>query len=275
MPRSPPRSRPWSRRGWPPPHLARGALRGRPGQRHLRAQQGAGRRASRHPLHPPHPGRGQHHRGDPRPLRADERGPRHRRHAGPAAAAPPDRRRAPSSRRSPPPRTPTGSTPSTSAALAAGSGGPVVPGTPLGCMELLRRSGVPMPGAGPWSSAGASSSGGRWRSCSSTPTPPSPSATPRRATWPAVCREADILVAAIGRPGMVTAEYVKPGAAVIDVGHDPRGRAAARRRRPRVGGAGRRVAHAGPRRGRPDDHGDAAAQHPGAGAGPPRRHRPA
>lgn len=34
----------------------------------------------------------------------------------------------------------------------------------------------------------------------------------------AVCREADILVAAIGRPGMITAEYVKPGAVVIDVG---------------------------------------------------------
>lgn len=33
-----------------------------------------------------------------------------------------------------------------------------------------------------------------------------------------VCRRADILVAAIGVPRMVTAEYVKPGAAVIDVG---------------------------------------------------------
>jgi methylenetetrahydrofolate dehydrogenase (NADP+) / methenyltetrahydrofolate cyclohydrolase len=33
-----------------------------------------------------------------------------------------------------------------------------------------------------------------------------------------VCREADILVAAIGRPGMVTAEFVKPGAVVVDVG---------------------------------------------------------
>ena len=29
------------------------------------------------------------------------------------------------------------------------------------------------------------------------------------------------LVAAIGRPGMITAEYVKPGAAVIDVGTTP------------------------------------------------------
>ena len=34
----------------------------------------------------------------------------------------------------------------------------------------------------------------------------------------AVCREGDILVAAIGRPAMITGDYIKPGAAVIDVG---------------------------------------------------------
>jgi methylenetetrahydrofolate dehydrogenase (NADP+)/methenyltetrahydrofolate cyclohydrolase len=33
-----------------------------------------------------------------------------------------------------------------------------------------------------------------------------------------VCREADILVAALGRPAMITAEFIKPGATVIDVG---------------------------------------------------------
>jgi methylenetetrahydrofolate dehydrogenase (NADP+)/methenyltetrahydrofolate cyclohydrolase len=35
---------------------------------------------------------------------------------------------------------------------------------------------------------------------------------------PAICREADLLVAAIGRPGFVTADFVRPGAAVVDVG---------------------------------------------------------
>jgi len=35
---------------------------------------------------------------------------------------------------------------------------------------------------------------------------------------PGVCREADLLVAAAGRPALVTAEYVKPGAVVVDVG---------------------------------------------------------
>ncbi|MBB5515950.1 methylenetetrahydrofolate dehydrogenase (NADP+)/methenyltetrahydrofolate cyclohydrolase [Rubricella aquisinus] len=34
----------------------------------------------------------------------------------------------------------------------------------------------------------------------------------------AVCRQADILVAAVGRPEMVTADWIKPGATVIDVG---------------------------------------------------------
>ncbi len=32
------------------------------------------------------------------------------------------------------------------------------------------------------------------------------------------CREADILIAAVGRPEMVRGDWIKPGAAVIDVG---------------------------------------------------------
>jgi len=40
----------------------------------------------------------------------------------------------------------------------------------------------------------------------------------RTVNLPAVAREADVLVAAVGRPEMVTADYVKPGAVVIDVG---------------------------------------------------------
>jgi methylenetetrahydrofolate dehydrogenase (NADP+) / methenyltetrahydrofolate cyclohydrolase len=35
---------------------------------------------------------------------------------------------------------------------------------------------------------------------------------------PAVAREADILVAALGRPAMVTRDFIRPGATVIDVG---------------------------------------------------------
>jgi methylenetetrahydrofolate dehydrogenase (NADP+)/methenyltetrahydrofolate cyclohydrolase len=35
---------------------------------------------------------------------------------------------------------------------------------------------------------------------------------------PGICRRADILIAAVGRPEMVKADWVKPGAVVIDVG---------------------------------------------------------
>ena len=40
----------------------------------------------------------------------------------------------------------------------------------------------------------------------------------RTPDMPEVCREADILIAAIGRAEMITTDYVKPGAVVIDVG---------------------------------------------------------
>jgi methylenetetrahydrofolate dehydrogenase (NADP+) / methenyltetrahydrofolate cyclohydrolase len=40
----------------------------------------------------------------------------------------------------------------------------------------------------------------------------------RTVDLPAVAREADVLVAAVGRPELVTADYVRPGAVVIDVG---------------------------------------------------------
>jgi methylenetetrahydrofolate dehydrogenase (NADP+) / methenyltetrahydrofolate cyclohydrolase len=35
---------------------------------------------------------------------------------------------------------------------------------------------------------------------------------------PGLCREADLLVAAVGRPGMVEGSWIKPGAVVLDVG---------------------------------------------------------
>lgn len=40
----------------------------------------------------------------------------------------------------------------------------------------------------------------------------------RTDSLPELCREADILVAAIGKPRAITVDYVKPGATVIDVG---------------------------------------------------------
>jgi methylenetetrahydrofolate dehydrogenase (NADP+)/methenyltetrahydrofolate cyclohydrolase len=40
----------------------------------------------------------------------------------------------------------------------------------------------------------------------------------RTVDLPAICRSADILVAAIGRPRMIRGDWIKPGACVIDVG---------------------------------------------------------
>ena len=40
----------------------------------------------------------------------------------------------------------------------------------------------------------------------------------RTADLPALCRTADVLVAAVGRPEMVKGDWIKPGAVVIDVG---------------------------------------------------------
>ena len=54
---------------------------------------------------------------------------------------------------------------------------------------------------------------------------------------PAVCRRADVLIAAVGRPRMVGADWVKPGATVIDVGMNRTDDGLCRRRRLRRGRA--------------------------------------
>ena len=72
-------------------------------------------------------------------------------------------------------------------------------------------------------------------------------------------RRADIIVAAAGVPGIVTADMVKPGAAVLDVGVS-RGRTASSRRRRRRRGGRRGLGLPEPRRRRPDDPRDAARQ---------------
>ncbi len=94
----------------------------------------------------------------------------------------------------------------------------LVPCTPAGVMEILKRSAIPVSGQEAVV-VGRSDIVGK---------PVAMLLLNQNATvtvchskthdLPAVCRRADILVAAIGRPGMVTRNYVKPGATVIDVG---------------------------------------------------------
>jgi methylenetetrahydrofolate dehydrogenase (NADP+)/methenyltetrahydrofolate cyclohydrolase len=90
--------------------------------------------------------------------------------------------------------------------------------TPSGVMEMLRRSGVEVQGRRAVV-MGRSNLVGRplailLMHANATVT----ICHSRTRDLPDVCREADILVAAMGRPLMVTADYVKSGAVVIDVG---------------------------------------------------------
>jgi methylenetetrahydrofolate dehydrogenase (NADP+)/methenyltetrahydrofolate cyclohydrolase len=90
--------------------------------------------------------------------------------------------------------------------------------TPLGVMELLRRSAVKMQGANAVV-LGRSDDVGKPQAIllmhADATVTICHSKTRKLAE---ITRHADILIAAIGRPAMVTADYIKPGAVVIDVG---------------------------------------------------------
>src|SRR5450432_2515719 len=94
----------------------------------------------------------------------------------------------------------------------------LVPCTPAGIIEILKRSNIPIPGAeavvvgrsdivGKPAAMLLLNDNATVTVCHS-----------KTHDLPGVCRRADILVAAIGRSGMITRDFVKPGATVIDVG---------------------------------------------------------
>jgi methylenetetrahydrofolate dehydrogenase (NADP+)/methenyltetrahydrofolate cyclohydrolase len=95
-----------------------------------------------------------------------------------------------------------------------------VPCTPAGCLKLLQVAGIATTGAEavvigrsmivgkPMAMLLAS------KHINATVT----LAHSRSKDLPGICRRADILIAAVGRPEMVKADWVKPGAVVIDVG---------------------------------------------------------
>ena len=82
-----------------------------------------------------------------------------------------------------------------------------------------------------------------------------------------VCRRADVLVAAVGRAGLVQGDWVKPGATVIDVGTNRTDGGLTGDVEFAGASARARAHHARARRRRPDDDRDAAAQHPAGGQG--------
>lgn len=94
----------------------------------------------------------------------------------------------------------------------------LVPCTPAGIMELIRRTGVDPQGrraviigrsniVGKPAAALLLAAHATVTICHS-----------RTRDLPAICREGDIVVAAVGRPRLVQAGWIKPGAVVIDVG---------------------------------------------------------
>jgi methylenetetrahydrofolate dehydrogenase (NADP+)/methenyltetrahydrofolate cyclohydrolase len=110
-----------------------------------------------------------------------------------------------------------GLTPVSAGLLAKGLPG-LRPCTPSGVIELLRRYDVPLEGAeavvvgrsdlvGKPVGALLLAENATVTTCHS-----------RTRDLPAVCRRADVLVAAVGRPEMVKGSWVRPGATVIDVG---------------------------------------------------------
>ncbi|HZW79134.1 MAG TPA: bifunctional 5,10-methylenetetrahydrofolate dehydrogenase/5,10-methenyltetrahydrofolate cyclohydrolase [Candidatus Deferrimicrobiaceae bacterium] len=94
----------------------------------------------------------------------------------------------------------------------------LVPCTPAGVIEILKRSQIPVAGqeavvvgrsdiVGKPAAMLLLNSNATVTVCHS-----------KTRDLPEVCRRGDILVAAIGRAGMITRDFVKPGATVIDVG---------------------------------------------------------
>ena len=80
-----------------------------------------------------------------------------------------------------------------------------------------------------------------------------------------VCRRADVLIAAVGRPRMVQGSWIKPGATVIDVGINRTDDGLVGDVDFDGGQAGRRADHPGPGRRRPDDDRDAARKYAPSG----------
>ncbi|MBZ5645797.1 MAG: bifunctional 5,10-methylenetetrahydrofolate dehydrogenase/5,10-methenyltetrahydrofolate cyclohydrolase [Acidobacteriia bacterium] len=94
----------------------------------------------------------------------------------------------------------------------------MLPCTPAGVMEILRRSEIPLAGAEAVM-VGRSNIVGKPTAMLLTYADATVTVCHSKTRNLAqVCRRADVLVVATGRPGLITTEHVKPGATVVDVG---------------------------------------------------------
>jgi methylenetetrahydrofolate dehydrogenase (NADP+) / methenyltetrahydrofolate cyclohydrolase len=94
----------------------------------------------------------------------------------------------------------------------------LVPCTPAGIIEILRRSKIPIAGQEAVAVGRSDIVGKPVAMLLINGNATVTVCHSKTRDLPGVCRRADILVAAIGRAGMITRDFVKPGATVIDVG---------------------------------------------------------
>jgi methylenetetrahydrofolate dehydrogenase (NADP+)/methenyltetrahydrofolate cyclohydrolase len=94
----------------------------------------------------------------------------------------------------------------------------LAPCTPAGVLEVLKRSKIPVAGQRAVVIGRSNIVGKPMASILINASATVTVCHSRTKDLPAITREADILVAAIGRPGYVTPEMVRPGATIIDVG---------------------------------------------------------
>jgi len=90
--------------------------------------------------------------------------------------------------------------------------------TPLGCLALLKNQGIQISGKRCVVIGRSNIVGKPVSQLMLAENATVTIAHSRTEDLPAVCREADILIAAIGKAGFVTKDFIKPGAVVIDVG---------------------------------------------------------
>ena len=111
---------------------------------------------------------------------------------------------------------------STSASSCIGDPTALQPATPYGVQQMLIRSGIETEGAHAVIVGRSNIVGKPMANLLIQPGPGGDATVTichsKSRDLPGVCRSADILVVAIGKPEFVTADMVRPGAAVIDVG---------------------------------------------------------
>ncbi len=94
----------------------------------------------------------------------------------------------------------------------------LVPCTPRGCMKLIALAGVSLVGANAVIVGRSNIVGKPVLQLLLAEHATVTIAHSRTRDLPAVCRQADVLIAAVGKPEMIRGDWIKPGAVVIDVG---------------------------------------------------------